>query len=82
MKHLLTLLEIPKNRNVRVNRSIIGQQAALSSDPTPRLLSTVAPTGRERGSGDIASDVLVSEMRTTSSDRSISDSDQGGDSSQ
>ena len=70
-----------RNRNVCVNRSIIGQQAALSSDTAPRLLSTVAPPGRDRGSGDIASDVLVSEMSTTSSARSTSDRETRIDSS-
>ena len=66
-----------RNRNIRVNRFIIGQQAALSSDSTLTLLSTVAPRGRERGSGDIAGDVLVSEMGTTSSARSGSDTNSG-----
>ena len=47
--------------NVRVNRSVIGQQPALSSQTDGRveLLSTVAPTGRDRGSGDIAGDVQI-----------------------
>jgi hypothetical protein len=66
-----------RNRNTCVNRSIIGQHAALSSDSTPTFLGTVAPRGRERGSGDIAGDVLVSEMSTTSSARSGSDANSG-----
>ena len=47
--------------NVRVNRSIIGQQSALSSNGNDdiQLLTTVAPEGRERGSGDIAGDVEI-----------------------
>ena len=50
-----------RKRNQRVNRSIIGQQAALSSSTVPTLLTTVAPEGRERGTGEIAGEIIVSE---------------------
>ena len=51
-----------RKRNLRVNRSIIGQQAALSSSTVPALLTTVAPEGRERGTGEVAGEIIVSEM--------------------
>ena len=47
--------------NIRVNRSLIGQQAALSSTNTPTLNTTVAETGRARGSGEIAANVTINE---------------------
>ena len=50
--------------NVRVNRSIIGQQPALSSQANGpvELLSNVAPNGRGRGSGDVGNDVVINIM--------------------
>ena len=46
--------------NERVNRSLIGQQSALSTDNEVTLLSTTAPAGRQRGTGDISGDTNVS----------------------
>ena len=59
---VLNMTRIAQRRNQRVNRSIIGQQAALSSSTVPALLTTVAPQDRERGTGEIAGEVIVSEM--------------------
>ena len=53
---------VARARNIRVNRSIIGQQAALSSNNTPTLLPTVAPPRRTRGTGDIADEIVVEEV--------------------
>ena len=56
------IARVARRRHQRVNRSIIGQQAALSSSSVPALLTTVAPQGRESGTGEIAGEVTVSEM--------------------
>ena len=44
-----------------MNRFIIGQQAVLSSNTVPALLTVVTPKDRERGTGEIAGEVVVSE---------------------
>ena len=49
-------------RNIRVNRSIIGQQAALSSGDRNILNTTIAAPGRVRGTGEIAGEVIVNEV--------------------
>jgi len=50
-----------------VNRSLIGQQASLSStDTPPTLLATTAPPNRLRGSGDIAGEAIISELSSSS----------------
>ena len=41
-------------RNVKVNRSVIGQQPALSSTDEVGLNGTEAPTNRNRGTGEVA----------------------------
>ena len=58
-------------RNVRVNRSIIGQQAALSDTNTAVILNpTTAPADRERGSGEIAGEITINEISQPSSESS------------
>ena len=47
-----------RDRHRRVNRSLIGQQPSLTSTTTTNELnSSVAPAGRERGSGEVRTDV-------------------------
>ena len=57
-------------RNVRVSRSVIGQQAALSSNNTPTLNNTLAPSGRERGTGEVAGDIIIQEATVQASSES------------
>ena len=64
---------LARERHTRVNRSIVGQHPALSSANAPVLLSTVAPSGCVRGSGDVGGEVVVLEMSTTSSARLASE---------
>ena len=49
-------------RNVRVNRSVIGQQPALSSNNTPTLNDSTAVSGRVRGSGEVAGEIVIEEV--------------------
>lgn len=54
---------INRQRNIRVNRSLIGQQPALS--PTgiePTFNPTTAPAGRERGTGEVAGEITINEI--------------------
>ena len=57
-------------RNVRVNRSVIGQQPALSSNDAPTLNNTLAPPGRERGTGEVAGDITIQEATVQASSES------------
>ena len=57
-------------RNVRVNRSVIGQQPALSSNNAPTLNNTLAPPGRERGTGEVAGDITIQEATVQASSES------------
>ena len=70
-------------RNVVVNRSIIGQQPTVTTTDTDILNDTAAEPGRERGTGEIAGDIIMneineisqivsSEMNTSASDRTSS----------
>jgi len=51
-----------RQRNLRVNRSIVGQQPALTSDEVNILNPTTAAPGRERGTGEIAGEVTINEV--------------------
>ena len=56
---------------MRVNRSIISQQPALEmNSDEPTLNPTTAPTGRERGSGEVAGEIVINEIPLPSSDSS------------
>lgn len=57
-----TTIRIVRRRHLRINRSIIGQHASLLSESAPALLTTVATEGRERRMGEVAGEVIVSEM--------------------
>ena len=57
-------------RNVRVNRSVIGQQAALSSNDTPTLNDTLAVPGWEQGTGEVAGEITIQEATIQSSSES------------
>ena len=59
-------------RNIRVNRSVIGQQPTLSGFDNPTLNTTVATPGREIGSGEVAGEIAINE---TSQDSSESNND-------
>ena len=67
-------------RNVVVNRSIIGQQPAVTTTENEILNDTTAEEGRERGTGEIAGEILIneisqsvsSEINTSASDRTSS----------
>ena len=62
---------VNRMRNVRVNRSMIGQQAALSETNTAVTLNpTTAQADRERGSGEIAGDITINEISQQSSESS------------
>ena len=65
-------------RNVRVNRSLISQQPALhTSADAPTFNPTTAPTNRVRGSGEIAGEVVINEIRVASSDSSVTNRNTG-----
>ena len=65
-------------RNVRVNRSLISEQPALNtSADAPTFNPTTAPTNRNRGSGEIAGEVVINEIRVASSDSSITNRNTG-----
>ena len=49
-------------RNMRVNCSVIGQQATLSTEDTNIISSTAAAPGRVRGTGEIAGEVTINEF--------------------
>ena len=67
----LNTQRVNRMRNIRVNRSLIGQQPALDTNgDEPIFNSTTAPTGRERGSGEVAGEVVINEIRVPSSDSS------------
>ena len=55
-------------RNMRVNRSVIGQQFALSDFNYPTLITTVATLGRDRGSGEVAGEIVIIKISQTSSE--------------
>ena len=59
-----------RRRNMSVNRSVIGQQAALSSDDNPVINDTTAPPNRVRGSGEVAGSVVINEVTQTSNSES------------
>ena len=56
-------------QNVHVSRSIIGQQTALSSNDTPTLNNTLALSGRERGTGEVAGDITIQEATVQASSK-------------
>ena len=63
-------------RNVLVNRSVIGQQPAVTTTDTEILNDTAAEPGRERGTGEIAGDIIINEIsQSVSSEINISASD-------
>ena len=57
-------------RNMSVNRSVIGQQVALSLDDTPVINNTTAPPNRVRGSGEVAGSVVINEVTQASNSES------------
>ena len=61
--------ERQREMNIRVNRSLIGQQPALTSvvNGNNQLLSSRAPQGQERGSGNIAGeiDINITSVQTS-----------------
>ena len=56
-------IRVQQQRNVVVNRSLIGQQAGLNTtdNDTPVLNATTRPTNRTRGYSEMAADVVVRE---------------------
>ena len=64
-------------RNVRVNRSVIGQQPAVSATNEIELNSTVAPQNRERGTGEVAGEVTINEISQGASSESNNDFSEG-----
>ena len=49
-------------RNIRVNRSVIGQQPGLSGTNETELNSTVAVPNRERGTGEVSGEITINEI--------------------
>ena len=49
-------------RNIRVSRSVIGQQVALSDFDNPTLNTTVTPLGRDIRSGEVAGEIVINEI--------------------
>ena len=64
-------------RNVRVNRSVIGQQPALSSTNEVGLNGTQAPTDRTRGTGEVAGDIVINEISQGASSESNNEFSEG-----
>ena len=54
-----------RHRNVQVNRSVISQQAALTTTNRVTINETNAPANRERGTGEIAGSVTINETTDT-----------------
>ena len=56
-------IRVQQQRNIVVNRSLIGQQAGLNTtdNDTPVLNATTRPTNRTRGYSEMAADVVVRE---------------------
>ena len=58
-------------RHVRVNRSLIGQQPVLSPNADETTMNpTTAPNGRERGTGEVAGNIIINEIPIASSEYS------------
>ena len=57
-----TQLCLKRQRNICLNRSLIGQQAELTSNETAILNDTVAHSSRERDTGDVAGEVVIHEV--------------------
>lgn len=73
----LTAARRARERNTRVNRSLIGQQPAFDSDTSStRLLSTVAPSDAERGTGQVASQVTTNIIQVQNSTTTNASSNQ------
>ena len=54
--------------NIRVNRSVVGQQPTLSTLDNATLNKTVATPGRERETGEVASKIVINEISQASSE--------------
>ena len=65
-----------RRRNIRVNRSVIGQHAALSSGNDSELLPTSAERNRIVGTGEIAGDIGFGTIDVSPSGTSSSERDQ------
>ena len=51
--------QLAREENLRLNRTIVGQQPALNSTNMLEYNNTAATPGRERGTGDIAGETII-----------------------